>query len=120
MEIEGTLIVLVLVGLLVLFVLFPHRLPLQIGSHLAFRVGSVLADHHECGEEDRLDRRFHGQNDERWVEMRDAGDQVPGDPDAVYHQMQINKPHASGECGDGIGQLFFSAGVTLLLFASFP
>jgi hypothetical protein len=52
--------------------------------------------------------------------MRDAGSYIPADSHSVYHQMQIDKPHAAGECGDLVGQFFFSAGTTLLLLPLSP
>ncbi len=40
--------------LAILIVLLLNRLPLRVGDDLPFGVGSVLADHHERREEDRL------------------------------------------------------------------
>jgi hypothetical protein len=52
--------------------------------------------------------------------MRDAGSYIPADPHPVNHQMQIDTPHAAGECGDPVGQFFFSAGTKLLLLPLSP
>src|SRR6266545_4105301 len=45
--------------LLVLQVLLLDGLPLLVGNHLTLSIGAVLADHHECREEDRLERDDH-------------------------------------------------------------
>src|SRR5262249_31116664 len=51
--------------LLVLAILLLHGPPLLIGYYLALRFRAVLADHHEGGEEDRLERHDHRQEAER-------------------------------------------------------
>ena len=53
--------------LLVLPVLFLHGLPLLVGDRLPLLVGTVLADHHEGREEDRLERDDHRQQAVRVV-----------------------------------------------------
>jgi hypothetical protein len=50
---------------LVLAILLLHGPPLLIGYHLALRFRTVLADHHEGREEDRLERHDHRQEAER-------------------------------------------------------
>src|SRR5438128_5361597 len=47
--------------LLVLTLLGLDDRPLVVREDLPFRVGAVLADHHECGEEDRLERHDQRQ-----------------------------------------------------------
>src|SRR3982751_3498412 len=93
---------------------------IEIISFIGRGLRTVLADQNECREKDRLDRRLHGQNNETRIKMQDAGSYIPTDPHPVYHQMQIDKPHAAGECGDPVRQFFLPAGTTLLLLLLSP
>jgi hypothetical protein len=80
--------------LLVLFVFFLDRLPLLVGDHLTLGVGTVLADHHERREEDRLERHDHREQAVRVLLHPEADPR--GEPDDV----DVDEPHRSGERGD--------------------
>jgi hypothetical protein len=80
----------------VLSVLLLHRLPLLVGDDLPFRVGAVLADHHEGREEDRLERNDHRQ-EAVWV-LLDAEADPAGEPDDV----DVHERHRAGEGGDPV------------------
>jgi hypothetical protein len=94
--------------LLVLLILLLHGLPLLIGEHLTLRVRSVLTDHHERREEDRLERDDHRQQPERV--MLDA----EPDPAAEPKDVQVDELHRSRKRRDLVCDPVLHAFGTLL------
>jgi hypothetical protein len=80
----------------VLRVLLLDQLPLLVGGHLAGRVGSVLADHHERREDDRLQRDDHREQPDR------VGLDAEADPGAEPDHVQVDERHRAREAGDGV------------------
>src|SRR6476659_7917167 len=83
--------------LFVLPVLFLDGLPLLVGDGLTLRVRPVLADHHECREEDRFERDDHRQQS-----VRVPFDAEP-DPAAEPGDVDVDERHRAGERGDPVG-----------------
>jgi hypothetical protein len=89
--------------LFVLRVLFLDGLPLLVGDRLTLRVRAVLADHHEGGEEDRLERDDHRQQ-----AVRIALDAEP-DPTAEPEHVDVDEPHRTGEKCDPVREAVLDA-----------
>src|SRR3954447_2746326 len=83
--------------LLVLLVFLLDRLPLLVGENLSLGVRPVLADHHERGEEDRLERDDHGQQAEGVLLDAEA------DPAREPDDVEVDERHRAGERRDLVG-----------------
>jgi hypothetical protein len=83
--------------IIVLTVLLLHRPPLLVGDDLALRVGAILADHHEGGEEDGLERDDHGE------QAVGIGLDAEADPAAEPDDVDVDERHRAGECRDPVG-----------------
>jgi hypothetical protein len=70
---------------------------LQVRHDLSFRVGAVLADHHEGREEDRLERDDHRQQAVRILLGTEP------DPKAEPEDVEVDEPHRAGERRDLVG-----------------
>jgi Adenylate and Guanylate cyclase catalytic domain len=83
--------------LTVLPVLEPNGPPFLVSDYLAPCVRSVLANHHEGRQEDRLERDDHRQQSVRVVlDPEDDPAREPGDVD-------VDEPHRAGEGRDPVG-----------------
>jgi hypothetical protein len=84
--------------LLVLAILVLNCLPCEIGDYSALGVCSVLADHHERREEDRLERYDHRQ--ETVGVPLDAEDDSRTEPE----QVQVHEGHRACKIGDAVDE----------------
>src|SRR5438105_2953719 len=91
-------------------------LVLDVAADVVFRRLAVLAEQHEYGEEDRLQRHRHGQQPKgEGIEARDPPNerdsfrklQVQYDPYEEEDQVNIQERDAAAELGDPIGGLLY-------------
>jgi hypothetical protein len=69
---------------------------------------AVLAYQHECREENGFHGSNHRKHDKGRIEVRNAWDEIGGQPCAVKRHVQLDKPHTAREIRDGIRDFFFS------------
>jgi hypothetical protein len=87
----------------VLLIFLLDHLPLEVGCGLPLEVGTILADHHERRQEDRLERNDHRQQSGRIA--LDAEDDSHREPNDV----EVDERHRAGEPGDDIGNPLLDA-----------
>jgi hypothetical protein len=84
-------------------------LEVELGAELGALGLAVLADHHEGGQEDRLQRHDHGEQPERERVERVGRQLVEHDPGGEPDHVDVDEQHRAGEPGDAVGELVLGA-----------